>query len=188
MRRDKLLIQALPDWRSRSDWRSCLSPPQSERQFIILEAEVADGQRRAIVKEHEGENEQAFHIFNPEEQEIYLFAIDGCFFTDEDHERCDCLVYDNQCLCFVELKLDVTSPRQATSRLKKARSQLGETILSLKEALAPKTTNFWGFETEAYVVMKKRLYPRRSARLTRLQAVFLEKYGVRLYEENTKTF
>ena len=128
-----------------------------------------------------------FRIKNPKGKLIYLLAVDQCFFGDDEIKRCDCIIFDDQSFCFVELKLDAKR-RRATANVKEARVQLGETINFFKTALLPKSNNFFGFTLEAYVVMKTQIYPRHPAGLVQRRVKFLEDFGVRLFEENSRTF
>jgi len=189
MSKDHLLQQAIANQFPDRPWQQCLSPPYRDERLMVIDKPQADGQKKSIIAPHPvTETEPAFQISNPTKKPIHLLAIDGCFFTSNDPKRCDCLVYDDQCLCFVELKLDATSHRRATSNLKKARKQLGATISFFKSAFNLVTQNFWGFDLEAYAVMNTQFYPRQSASRTHIFVGFLEEYGVKLYEKNTKTF
>lgn len=188
MSRVDSLQQAFEEKFSDRKWQECFSSPHQDERLVVIEKQVDGRNISVIMPQSNTPPWPAFRIVNPAGKSIYLFATDGCFFASDDPKRCDCLVCDDQCLCFVELKLDVTSPRQATSRLKDARNQLGATITFFKDAFSSITQNFWGFNLEAYIVMQTRLYPRQSASRVQIFVSFLEEYGVKLYEKDTKTF
>lgn len=189
MSKDHSLQQAFAKQFPDRPWQQCLAPPHRDEHLMVVEKTQANGQKQSVIaSDTVKKNEIAFRISNPTKRSIHLLATDGCFFTSADPKRCDCLVFDDQYLCFVELKLDVTSPRQAASKLKNARNQLGATIIFFKNAFNSITQNFWGFDLEAYAVMHTKLYPRQSASRLQIYVGFLEEYGVRLYEKNAKTF
>ena len=126
------LKQALEKQFPDRNWQRCFSFPHQDEKLVVFEEQI-EGQRISVIlPQSDTDQELAFRIVNSAGSSIYLFAIDGCFFASDDPKRCDCLVCDEQCLCFVELKLDVTSSRQATSKLKDARNQLGTTIIFFK--------------------------------------------------------
>ncbi|MEZ4657995.1 MAG: hypothetical protein R2911_10515 [Caldilineaceae bacterium] len=92
------------------------------------------------------------------------------------------MIFDDQYICFVELKLDVR--RQATQKLKDARGQLGASIEFFKTNV-PILTNY---RLEAYAVLQDKVYPRNSASRDIVKVRFLEQYGVELFETSTKSF
>ncbi len=178
------LVELFPD----RSTKECLSPPEYREKFVILETELDNGKRLTVIEERIDEKQNVFHISNPSAKAIYLLALDGCFFTEIDMKRCDCMLFDDLVICFVELKLDVTSKRQRTEKLRDARKQLGLTIQYFKEQTRTLTQDFFGFELEAYVVMRTRIYPNHRAGKIARRVHFQEEYGVSLYEENEKTF
>ncbi len=188
MSKDVILQNALGELFPDHSTKECLSPPEHRERFVILEAELESGKWLAVIGERVEEEQNAFYISNPSAKAIYLLALDGCFFTDTDMKRCDCMLFDDLVVCFVELKLDVTSQRQRTDKLREARRQLGSTIQYFKEHIETLTENLFGFELEAYVVMRTRIYPRQRAGKEKRRVGFLEKYGTKLFEENEKTF
>ena len=179
--------QALPELFPGRKWQTCLSPPQQCEEFAIVEA-LVNGERRAAIAPEIAPGNPTFTVLNPENKTIYLFALDNCFFTAADPKRCDCLVYDDDCFCFVELKLGVTSRRQRSERLRNARNQLGATITFFREQVAGEMPGLRGAKLEAYIAMRETLYPRFSASRQQTLVAFQERYGVPLYEKSSKTF
>lgn len=188
MSKDFLLHDVLSKAFPERPTTTCLSSPEYREKFVVLEMELADGKRRAAIREWVDGGKSTFLVFNPTQKAIYLLALDSCFFTDTEPKRCDCMLFDDQVICFVELKLDVTSRRQGSNRLSDARKQLGETIVFFRNKLSPLTKPFFSFELEAYIVMRTNIYPRHRAGKETRRVAFLDQYGVKLFEENEKTF
>ncbi len=128
-----------------------------------------------------------FLVKNDNNLRICLLALDGCFFRSDDSQRCDCLVFDDNYLCFVELKIEV-GRRQSTRKLRDARDQLGASIQFFRENLLCDPSTSVDYKLEAYAIMQDNVYPRNSASRNIVFVQFLEKYGVELFETNTKTF
>lgn len=129
---------------------------------------------------------QGFLIHNPQEKWIYLLKVDAKWFEEKHSKRCDCLVFDSTSLCFVELKLNVDSWKRATERIKEASMQIQETLSFLK--LNMLSCYLSRFSLEAYIVMQTSVYPRRTAERSARRLKFLEETGMKLYEENEKSF
>lgn len=132
-------------------------------------------------------------IINPKQKNVHLLSVDNCFFTANDSynkKRCDGIVFDDHYLCFVELKLNVSKQRRYAKRLGKAKKQPGEVIEFFKESFDNDDNDFLGLELEAFVVMRQNIYPRPRFRASRnsVHVSFLEKYGVKLFEKNSKEF
>lgn len=127
-------------------------------------------------------------VENPMQQPIYLLALDTCFFDSSDPKRCDCLLFDNHYLCFVELKLNVNVRRQAADKLNDARSQLGSSIQFFKINVLPNLSSAVAYKLEAYAVMQDNIYPSNRASRNTVFVRFLEEHGVELFEKNTKSF
>ena len=162
----------------------CLTSKNDER---LLASEGENSRSQLSVYEEASEHPDGFLLKNFHQKTLHLLAIDHCFFSDSDPQRCDCLIFDDQFLCFVEFKLEV-KPRKATDRLKEARDQLGSTIEFFKSEIEPFSESFFDFKLEAYVVMKEHVYPKQRASRESVFVKFLEKYGVALFESCQKTF
>ena len=159
---------------------------RDENQLLIYEG---DGSRSYIrpVSDLELKSLSGFLIKNANNLRIYLLALDACFFRSDELQRCDSLAFDDSCLCFVELKIDVGS-RNSARQLRKARSQLGASIQFFKDHVLGKLPSLANYQLEAYVVMYDKVYPRARAARNSVFVQFLEEYGVELFEKNTKEF
>jgi hypothetical protein len=117
----------------------------SENFFDIYDSEQ---QRCVLLTENDSLTVigQKFRVINPNRENIRFLAIDKCVFFDSDKiKRCDCLIYNDQCVCFIELKkLDNT--RNKNSAKKTAREQLLATIKFVQEQI-----DFDNLSLEAYV-------------------------------------
>jgi hypothetical protein len=135
-----------------------------------------------VFEECAEETDEIFRIDNPSEKVICFLAVDQCILGNDGSKRCDCVVFDEHCLCFVELKLNVTKARQGADRSKEAREQLAHTITYFKDLgyLIDK------HELEAYIAMRSYVYPRSSNRNVR-EKFFMDN-GVPLFEQNWKKF
>lgn len=182
MSRDSNFVLSLYELFANRPIKNCLD---SSKAVHLVVFEDANGKTCIEELEH-----QTFglHVENLNKKQIYLLALDHCFFKDYEDTRCDCIIFDDSCLCFVELKLNVGKYDQATEALKKARKQLGTTIQFFKTALQLKSKNFFNFNLEAYVVMQSTVYPRKRASRDAIFVKFLEDFGVELFEKNSKTF
>jgi len=183
MSRDTLLITSLDELFADRSIKNCLDSNNAV-QLVVYEGKNG----KASIKTLEDETSiVGLSVQNSAKKKIYLFALDHCFFKDHEDARCDCIVFDDHCLCFVELKLNVR-PRRAAQELRSARRQLGVTIQFFKAALLPRSKNFFNFTLEAYVVMETMVYPRKRASRDAVFVKFLEDFGVELYEQNWKSF
>jgi len=115
-------------------------------------------------------------------------ALDACFFQSDDPKRCDCILFDDRYLCFVELKLNVNVRRQAADKLNDARRQLGSSIQFFKIKILPHLSSAVAYKLEAYAVMQDNIYPSNRASRNTVFVRFLEEHGVALFEKNTKSF
>lgn len=131
---------------------------------------------------------QGFLIYNPHKSSIYLLKVDKGWFQDEKHSlRCDCVVFDSQTLCFIELKLNVKTWKRAPKRIKEAVEQIKATLTFFKLNMMNCYLSQFK-QLEAYVVMKTNVYPKKSASSDIRQVKFLEETGIKLYEGNDKSF
>ncbi|MEA1917779.1 MAG: hypothetical protein U9N42_09705 [Campylobacterota bacterium] len=97
----------------------------TEEHFEIYDCKTEDASftiGRCYIKES-GD----FQVLNPNKQEISFLAVDKCIFFDEDDtKRCDAIVYNNDTICFIEIK--DCKPKNRSSRKKDAKEQLRTTI------------------------------------------------------------
>ncbi len=72
-------------------------------QVITKEAfEIFDHEedKKCYIIEENGQ----FKVLNSNQKEIGFLAVDECLFDSSDASRADCVVFDNEVICFVELK------------------------------------------------------------------------------------
>lgn len=180
MSNDRQFIDNLCDIFVSREVITCFDASEQEN-FQVCE----DEQTRRVCIIDITQSKLGFRIYNPREKVIHVFATDNCFFRFHDGKRCDCIVFDDTCLCFVELKLDVTTHRQATEKAKDAREQLGTTINFFRNACKNDLMNF---KLEAYLVMRDNIRPAQSAQRVEFLVNFLKTYGVPLKELSDKEF
>ncbi len=87
-----------------------------------------------------------------------------------------------------ELKLNVTSQRGAKKRerFNDAIEQLGETITFFNNVNQVILESF--SKSSAYICMPTQSYPRNTATKTQKKVLFLQEYGIELFDENEKEF
>lgn len=96
-----------------------------EKEFEIYDCEE---EKRCYIATEYGQ----FRVINSVEKEITFLAIDKCLFFDSDRfKKCDCAVFDNDTLCFIEIKACKFKRRK--SNKKTAISQLKSTIKIFRE-------------------------------------------------------
>jgi hypothetical protein len=144
--------------------------------------------KKSFIVHHEPELEEKevlLEINNPHTKDINLLCIDACIFSSSDSSRCDCALFDDDKFCYCELKYEVQNIGTASKNLQKARNlQLSNTI-----SLFSSKIDFSLFsKIEAYVVLKKRLYPNRPARLSELKTAFWDKHKVEYFEDKEIVF
>lgn len=138
-------------------------------EFIVAENE----KNISCTKDFILGDELGLKIFNPSKQVIFL-AIDNCYFEnfkDFTGERCDCLLFTNKELLFVELKLDVTRRRRIAKNLKEGRKQLANTIDYFNRNFE---NSFTAFNRFAIVVIPKPFYPKSQSRLSKIRKEFYD--------------
>lgn len=106
----------------------------SDSEFYIYDC--GEKQRCFILKDETNSTDiQLFKVINHNNQNIRFLAIDKCLFFDSDKfKRCDCLLYNKEYLCFIEIK-KVNTARNRNSAKKAARAQLYSTITIFKEKM-----------------------------------------------------
>ncbi len=188
MRKDKFMISLLKKVFPARPIDKCLDFDIQER-FYICEDSVTNVSY--ILRNGDEQTNEGFLVINPEQKEIYLLSIDNCFFTSHDEyteQRCDCVVFDNRCFCFLELKLNAYEPKQAVKHSRKARKQLGAMIVFFQKAFDEASKSLSDFELEAFIAMRQNIYPKKRSSRDIIFVKFLEKYRVPLYEKNVKEF
>ena len=92
----------------------------TQKEFDIYDCEE---EKRCYIATDYGQ----FKVINSLEKEISFLAIDKCLFFDNDKfKKCDCLVFDKDTICFIEIK--ACKFKQRKSNKKTAISQLKSTI------------------------------------------------------------
>ncbi len=130
-----------------------------------------------------------FKINNQSQQDILLFAVDGKFIkTGTPAKRCDCIFFSNQHFCFAEFKFNATSlkPETVLENRTKAIEQLEASIILIDEAFEKHKYDFLGLNREAYLCTPE-TYPRKNTAISDFAVLFLENFGVQLFELNEKT-
>ncbi len=143
---------------------------EEQRCFILSDESISSGT-------------QLFKVINHNNQNIRFLAVDKCLFFDGDKfKRCDCLLYNEDYLCFVELK-KVDTTRNRNSAKKTARAQLYSTIRIFKEKM-----DFENRIVEAYLCVGYK--PTNPATLASSQSakVAFEDLKARLYNGCQKRF
>jgi hypothetical protein len=131
-----------------------------------------------------------FSVKNPNQKNVQLWAIDGCFFPKSAaRSRCDCALFTETEFCFVEFKLNATSshPISIEDNRLKAVGQLKSTIEFVFGAL--KQANLWPLRvTFVAFVCTPPHFPSKDTSFSDERIEFLEELGVRLSESSEKTF
>lgn len=179
MTKDQQLLNRIKATFPNLFYTTCLTLEQ-QREFVVWEDETG---RITIATETAP---AGLTIHNRHQHPIHLVAIDNCLFDNQNpQERCDGLLFDYFCLCFVELKLNVSSWKRATPAGNEARKQLKQSIYFFKELF----NDLWEeVILEAYIVMESHVYPRARAQRLEIFVSFQEETGVSLFEQNKKIF
>lgn len=116
----------------------------AKSEFGILDRKA----EKCIIQHYEG-GKIHFIVLNPNQKPIHFLAIDHCLFSDnlpktENHQRCDCAIFDETTFCFIEIKDVVFSQKSKESR--DAKNQLLDTIDIFQNKI-----DFKGKRLEAYV-------------------------------------
>lgn len=181
---------------------------QIEKRKVFEIIEFANDKQSYIVKEQTGESlcvvcsAQEFEMFYHENKvfkvrnskEIRFIPIDGNngLMTNIDAERirggklkrCDCVFFDENDFCFLELKSDAvsTKKRAIRSNRKEATEQLGSTIKKCDELL---DNDYRGLNLEAFIATPP-TYPRNDTAWKVLARDFVAEYNVMIFETNEK--
>jgi len=92
-------------------------------QFINKEAfEIFDHleDKKCYIIEENGQ----FKVINSNQKEIGFLAVDECLFDSSDGSRADCIVFDDEVICFVELKSCKNKKQLITKHRRKSKKQL----------------------------------------------------------------
>lgn len=166
--------------------RSIIKSVPNKESFNIIEVEI-NGITNCRATHPDGSYVKGLLAVNRIRKSVHLLAVDDCVFSSVDPKRCDCLLFDDQWLCFVEFKLKAKKGRGAAN-LNKARKQLTTSIQFFRSELMKIDPTVFGFKPEAYAVMRTNVYPTISSSRNTVFTRFLEETGVPLFEANVKQF
>jgi hypothetical protein len=153
-------------------------------QIIEKEAfEIFDNieEKKCIIREENGQ----FKVLNTSKKEIGFIAVDECLFNSSDGSRCDCIIFDDEVFCFIELKS--CKNKNISGNRRKAKSQLIATIEFFQEKIKIDK------KLEAYICVtcsrdegKITMTPRASNGDAQLE--FEESYNTQLFYECQRKF
>ena len=69
-----------------------------------------------------------FKVINSNQKEIGFLAVDECLFDSSEGSRSDCIIFDDEVLCFIELKHCKNKKQLITKHRRKSKNQLIMTI------------------------------------------------------------
>jgi hypothetical protein len=149
--------------------------------FNEAEFEIIDPETSICIVKLGHSNDGQLWVSNPKMKQIHFLAIDKCMFFDvkDEPSRCDCALFDETRICFVEIKDSNESNRR--KRRKKAIDQLSKTINLFRE----KGIDFPQFDGLVCFSTSKS-FPKR--RMLSQEIEFLNECGGFLYEGNSETF
>ncbi len=126
-----MLINNLQDKFPKIELNNCLEIIR-DREFEIYDCDEND-ERCTTGRSYIREVGQ-FKVINNFEKGIGFLAVDKCLFFDKDgFKKCDCIIFDDDIICFVEIK-DCKQGQRA-KRKKTAKEQLKSTIQIFQDAV-----------------------------------------------------
>jgi len=171
------MISSLKELFPHIDEKECL-------QFISKQSfEIFDHEedKKCYILEENGQ----FKVINMNEHEIGFVAVDECLFSSSDESRADCIVCDDDVVCFIELKhcKNKNIPRNR----QKAKKQLITTLEFFKEQINIEQ------KLEAYICVtcssnKERTSMTPRANNEEAQLEFEEYYDTQLFYNCQKEF
>ncbi|SFV58371.1 hypothetical protein MNB_SV-12-627 [hydrothermal vent metagenome] len=171
------MINSLKEIFPHIDEKRCL-------QFITKKVfEIFDHEedKKCYILEENGQ----FKVLNSNQKEIGFIAVDECLFDSSDGSRSDCIVFDDEVLCFIELKH--CKNKNISRNRQKAKSQLIATIEFFKEKIDIKQ------KLEAYICItcssdedKITMTPRANNEQAQLE--FEEFFDTQLFYKCEKEF
>ncbi len=147
-----------------------------ENQFFIYDEKNTEQPVRIV----SADNQFQLTVNNQNTKLICLTKTDNCLLTD-DTRKCDCILFDDAKLFFVEIKSVNTKGRHESK--KDAVKQLGITISLFKNII-----DRYNFSVAAVICLKSLRPHITSASTNTARAAFLESYKVRLVEGNVIEF
>lgn len=149
----------------------------AEKLFYIYDAD--DRQPVKIVLD----GDYQLTIYNESESEICVVKTDKCLIKEvEGQKKCDCILFNNRRLYFVEIKSGGTGKRG--ERKRKAKEQLGSTIDNLRN----NGISLSNLELQAIICIKN--HSRKIPQVTEqtMMEKFREQYNVKLEITDTIEF
>ena len=96
----------------------------TEKHFFI---EDGGDQEPAFISFENGE----FEVTNNTNNSIYFLRTDSCLYNSKDPKRCDSVIYNDNTICFIELKC--IKPKNFADNSQNAKKQIEETIIDFQE-------------------------------------------------------
>lgn len=119
------MINSLKEVFPHLDEKKCLQIITKE-SFEIFDHEE---DKKCYIVEENGQ----FKVNNLQQKEISFIAVDECLFTSSDGSRADCIIFDDEVFCFIELKH--CKNKNISRNRQKAKHQLMATIEFFKEKI-----------------------------------------------------
>jgi len=168
------MIDALKETFLQIEQNRCLETLLDEK-FEIYDCEE---EKRCYICETDGH----FQVLNPNKKEVSFLAVDKCLFFDDDtFQKCDCIVFDSETICFIEIK--ECKPKRRKGHKKSAEKQLKSTIEIFKTKLTIDK------KIEAYLCVGcSATRPSRTASSKNAQAEFLMQLNTMLFDGCQKEF
>ena len=168
------MIDALKKAFPQIEKNSCLKT-QLDKKFDIYDCEE---EKRCYICEKDGH----FQVINNNGKEIGFLAVDKCLFFDDDElKKCDCIVFDGDTICFIEIK--ECKPKRRKGHKKNAEKQLKSTIEVFKSKIKIDK------RMEAYLCVGcSATQPSRTASSKNAQAEFLIHLNTILFDGCQKKF
>lgn len=96
----------------------------TEKHFFI---EDGGDQKPAFISFENGE----FEVTNNTNNSIYFLRTDSCLYNSKDPKRCDSVIYNDNTICFIELKC--IKPKNFADNSQNAKEQIEETIINFQK-------------------------------------------------------
>jgi len=155
--------------------KNCCLEVIFDEEFEIYDCET---KKRCYIIEKNGH----FKVLNPNNKDIGFLAVDKCLFFDDDNfQKCDCIIFDNYTICFIEIK--ECKPKRRQGHKKKAEQQLQSTIQIFTDRVKMNR------KIEAYLsVGCSSTRPSRTASSKNAQAIFMRDFNALLFDGCQKEF
>lgn len=132
-----------------------------------------------------------FTIINKSNKDIVFWAIDGKFLKSGNRQRCDCAIFDENVLCFVEFKTrsEGTTIESREEIIQHAQNQIISTCKFIEDQIkTQKNINLRDkVDLEGHICLSKR-FPRKTSEEMNIQALFAKENKFGLYFDGIKEF